>query len=146
MSSPSICDRWTQTDLFWDAGVTLRIGGACGASLLASFGGRRGKKPVTKKSRRTGEMIHPPVGGRRCRTKFGKRIAAPEIANWMSVPCPSPQKIRVRSRRNISNRVGAPLMGRGLSCEPVDDVRAQPPSNQELLDALAEHLADTKLV
>ena len=44
--------------------------------------------------------------------------------------------------RNLANRVWAHFMGRGL-VEPVDDFRlTNPPSNPELLDALAEHLGD----
>jgi hypothetical protein len=50
--------------------------------------------------------------------------------------------------RNVANRVWAHLMGRGL-VEPVDDVRAtNPPTNPELIDALArflvEHRYDTR--
>ncbi|NBO90763.1 MAG: DUF1553 domain-containing protein [Planctomycetia bacterium] len=46
--------------------------------------------------------------------------------------------------RNIANRVWAQLMGRGL-IEPVDDIRdTNPPSNPELLDALARHLVENK--
>ena len=41
--------------------------------------------------------------------------------------------------RNLANRVWAHFLGRGL-VEPVDDVRAtNPPTNPELLDALARH-------
>jgi hypothetical protein len=46
--------------------------------------------------------------------------------------------------RNWANRVWAHLLGRGL-VEPVDDVRTtNPPSNPELLDALARHLVENK--
>jgi hypothetical protein len=46
--------------------------------------------------------------------------------------------------RNVANRVWAQLTGRGL-IEPVDDVRdTNPPSNPELLDALAKELTDAK--
>jgi hypothetical protein len=42
--------------------------------------------------------------------------------------------------RNLANRTWAHFLGRGL-VEPVDDVRAtNPPTNPELLDALARHL------
>jgi hypothetical protein len=45
--------------------------------------------------------------------------------------------------RNIVNRVWAHLMGRGL-VEPVDDFRVtNPPSNPELLNALAQHFIDS---
>src|SRR5262249_17879528 len=46
--------------------------------------------------------------------------------------------------RNVANRAWAHFLGRGL-VEPVDDVRAtNPPSNPELLDALAAHLVASK--
>ena len=46
--------------------------------------------------------------------------------------------------RNIANRVWAHFLGRGL-VEPVDDVRAtNPPTNPELLDALAKDLIESK--
>ncbi|HJT77716.1 MAG TPA: DUF1553 domain-containing protein, partial [Gemmataceae bacterium] len=46
--------------------------------------------------------------------------------------------------RNLANRTWAHFLGRGL-VEPVDDVRAtNPPSNPELLDALAGHLVESK--
>ena len=46
--------------------------------------------------------------------------------------------------RNVANRFWAHFLGRGL-VEPVDDVRAtNPPTNPELLDALAKQLIDNK--
>ena len=44
--------------------------------------------------------------------------------------------------RNVANRYWAHFLGRGI-VEPVDDVRAtNPPTNPELLDALAKHFDD----
>jgi hypothetical protein len=46
--------------------------------------------------------------------------------------------------RNLANRYWAHFLGRGL-VEPVDDQRAtNPPTNPELLDALAHHLVENK--
>src|SRR4029079_11414392 len=46
--------------------------------------------------------------------------------------------------RNLANRLWAHFLGRGL-VEPVDDVRAtNPPTNPELLDALARHLIESR--
>src|SRR5262249_47787241 len=43
-------------------------------------------------------------------------------------------------RRTIANRVWADMLGRGL-VEPVDDLRGtNPPTNPELLEALASHI------
>jgi hypothetical protein len=54
------------------------------------------------------------------------------LADWMTKPD------NPFFARNLSNRVWAWLLGRGL-VDPVDDVRAtNPPSNPELLDALAK--------
>ena len=54
------------------------------------------------------------------------------LADWMTAPD------NPFFARNLANRTWAFLLGRGL-VEPVDDVRAtNPPSNPELLDALAK--------
>ncbi len=46
--------------------------------------------------------------------------------------------------RNLANRIWAQMFGRGI-IEPVDDVRASnPPVNGPLLDALSEHLVESK--
>jgi hypothetical protein len=46
--------------------------------------------------------------------------------------------------RNLANRLWAHFLGRGL-VEPVDDVRStNPPTNPELLDALAKQLVENK--
>ncbi|HTU26963.1 MAG TPA: DUF1549 and DUF1553 domain-containing protein, partial [Pirellulales bacterium] len=46
--------------------------------------------------------------------------------------------------RNLANRIWAHHMGRGL-IEPLDDMRvSNPPTNKPLLDALAQHLVDSK--
>ena len=69
-------------------------------------------------------------------TPLGDR--RPALAAWLT----SPQNPWFA--RNIANRTWAHMLGRGL-VEPIDDVRAtNPPSNPELLDALAKHLTDAK--
>jgi hypothetical protein len=60
------------------------------------------------------------------------------LAEWMTRP-DNPY-----FARNLANRTWAWLLGRGL-VEPVDDVRAtNPPSNPELLDALAKFTIENK--
>lgn len=55
------------------------------------------------------------------------------LADWMTAPQ------NEWFARNFANRMWAHFLGRGL-VEPVDDMRlTNPPSNPELLDALAEH-------
>ena len=66
------------------------------------------------------------------RLKGGKIDRRELLADWLTAP-----ENRALAR-NIVNRQVAYLLGRGL-VEPIDDLRAtNPPSNPELLDALAE--------
>ena len=63
-------------------------------------------------------------------------------ADWLSG---SPRRATRLFARNIANRFWGYLMGIGL-VEPIDDMRAtNPPSNPELLDALADHLVRKKV-
>jgi hypothetical protein len=60
------------------------------------------------------------------------------LADWMTAPA------NPWFARNLANRTWAHFLGRGL-IEPDDDVRAtNPPTNPELLDALARHLAASR--
>jgi hypothetical protein len=60
------------------------------------------------------------------------------LAEWLTAPA------NPWFARNLANRTWAHFLGHGL-VEPVDDVRAtNPPSNPELLDALAEHVIASK--
>ena len=68
---------------------------------------------------------HLPPGDRR-----------PLLADWMTAP-DNPW-----FARNLANRLWSHFLGRGL-VEPVDDVRVtNPPTNPELLDALAQYFVD----
>ncbi len=61
-----------------------------------------------------------------------------DLARWMTAPQ------NPFFAKNIANRVWAHFLGRGVF-EPVDDMRAtNPPTNPDLLDALAKHLVDSK--
>jgi hypothetical protein len=127
-------DRWGQTDYWGMQAFFTQVGfkpGPTGESIRTSG------SPETKHPR-TGRLIYAhaldtdmpdahPEGDRR-------RV----LAEWMTG-----SKNRYFAR-NIANRVWAHLLGRGL-VEPVDDVRlTNPPSNPELLDALADHLVSSK--
>ena len=60
------------------------------------------------------------------------------LADWLT----SPQNEMFS--RNLANRIWAQLLGRGI-IEPVDDVRvSNPPVNGPLLDALSQHLVESK--
>jgi len=92
------------------------------------------------------ELTHPrsgePVGASPLagtpvdKSPAGDRRVA--LAVWLTAPDNS------LFARNLANRLWAQYLGRGL-VEPVDDVRmTNPPSNPELLDALAQHVVDRK--
>ena len=100
--------------------------GPTGESIRASG------NPTTKHPR-TGDLIFAHA------LETGMPDAQPEgdrrqvLAEWMTGPG------NRFFARNIANRTWAHLLGRGL-VEPIDDVRlTNPPSNPELLDALADH-------
>jgi hypothetical protein len=79
---------------------------------------------------RTGQVMKPtPLYGKPVAEAFDRRQA---LADWLTAPG------NRMFARNVVNRYVAYLLGRGL-VEPVDDLRAtNPPSNPELLDALAD--------
>ncbi len=124
-------DRWSQTDYYGMQAFFTQV------SLKNTPAGPlvvTGDSPPTKHPR-TGATIPahalgapspaaPPPGDRR------RALAA-----WLTSP-DNPW-----FARNLANRTWAHFLGRGLA-EPVDDVRAtNPPTNPELLDALARHLS-----
>src|SRR5262249_38690946 len=79
-----------------------------------------------------------PARGERAPGKLPPGDRREALAGWLTAP-ENPW-----FARNLANRVWAHFLGRGL-VEPVDDVRdTNPPSNPELLDALAQHLVRSK--
>ena len=127
-------DRWTQQDYHAMRGFFQQVSTktlTSGVALLAEG------NPVIKHPR-TGKLIQPyPLGST-------MPEAAPEgdrrrvLAEWMTQP-DNPY-----FAQNIANRLWAHFLGRGIVM-PVDDLReTNPPSNPELLDALATHLVTNK--
>jgi hypothetical protein len=128
-------DRWTMNDYYG----------------FAAFFAQTGRKPGDDPretvifERGSGEVKHP-ISGQVMRPKFlgGE---TPEIkgqtrrevlAQWLTSP-ENPY-----FARNVANLVWNHFIGRGI-IDPVDDVRiSNPPSNPELLDALARKLVDYK--
>jgi hypothetical protein len=110
-------DRWKQSDYY---------------GMSAFFTGGSTQHPRTKKevyayALGTDMPAANPSGDRRV-----------TLAEWMTRPD------NPFFARNLANRVWAWTLGRGL-VEPVDDVRAtNPPSNPELLTALAQYLTDNR--
>jgi hypothetical protein len=110
-------DRWKQSDYY---GMTAFFA-------TTTTNHPRTGKPVFAHALGTDMPDADPKGDRRL-----------PLADWMTKP-DNPY-----FARNIANRTWAWLLGRGL-VEPVDDVRAtNPPSNPELLDALAKIVVDNK--
>lgn len=111
-------------------GISAPISGGEEAVYLGRGGGRRGGNPV--KHPLTGkEMTPTPLLGKPLDLE-PDRDPREVLAAWATAP-ENPFFAKV-----IANRVWADLMGRGI-VDPVDDLRAtNPPSNPELLDALAK--------
>jgi hypothetical protein len=127
-------DRWSQTDYFgMQAFFTpLNVKAAPRGELLEAAGDPQTTHP------RTGEKIHAHALGTPmpAASPSGDRRGA--LAAWFTAP-ENPW-----FARNIANRMWGHFLGRGL-VEPVDDVRdTNPPSNPELLDALAKQVVATK--
>jgi len=123
-------DRWSQTDYYGMVGFFAPVA-AHGDSVYSSgdpvTNHPRSKKPVHPHALGVAEPDADPKGDRRL-----------ILADWMTKPD------NPFFARNLSNRVWAWLLGAGI-VEPVDDVRAtNPPSNPELLDALAKFTIDNK--
>ncbi|HYT93095.1 MAG TPA: DUF1549 domain-containing protein, partial [Gemmataceae bacterium] len=127
-------DRWSQTDYF---GMQ---------AFFAPVGVR--KTPQGEFVQATGDPLtkHPRSGATIFAHALGMAMpsASPKgerrlvLADWMTRPD------NAWFARNLANRLWAHFLGRGL-VEPVDDVRAtNPPTNPELLDALAAELARSK--
>ena len=96
--------------------------------------------------RPTGDVVNPrtrlpavmkPLGGAPVRVAAGQDPRE-KLVNWM-VEARNPYFARA-----IANRYWAHFLGRGL-VEPIDDMReTNPPTNPELLDALAKELVENK--
>ena len=127
-------DRWKQADYYgmsaFFAAVAAR-GSGNGESVSSSG------DPVTKHPR-TNTTVFAYSLGAEMPTAYLSGDRRVGLADWMTRPD------NPFFARNLSNRVWAWLLGRGL-VEPVDDVRAtNPPSNPELLDALAKYVVENK--
>ena len=126
-------DRWTLNDYY------------SFAAFFAQIGRKPGDDPreTVIFDRHDGEVKHPVthaamrpkfLGGETPDIKGESRREA--LARWLT----SPQNPYFA--RNVANILWAHFIGRGI-IEPVDDVRiSNPPSNPELLDALAARLID----
>ncbi len=127
-------DRWTMDDYYGFA------------SFVSQVGYKQAKDPreITIYNVGEGNLVHP-VAGREVRPKFlgGDYVEqAPEkdlresLADWLA------SSENPAFSRNIANILWAQFLGIGI-VDPVDDMRiSNPPSNLELLNALAAKLVE----
>jgi hypothetical protein len=128
-------DRWTMTDYYGFASFFSQVQRKRGEdpreTIVTAAGGGEVNHPVT------GKPVPPKfLGGEAPEIKERDRRVL--LAKWLASP-DNPY-----FARNLANMVWAHFMGMGI-IEPVDDVRiSNPPSNPELLDALAAKFTDYK--
>jgi hypothetical protein len=120
-------DRWGQADYYGMAAFFTPVG----VRKLGTLEAVTAQGEATAKHLRTGETVSAtPLGGKPVASTKGDQREA--LAAWMTAPD------NPFFARNVVNRLWAHFLGRGL-VEPVDDVRStNPPTNPELLDALAK--------
>jgi hypothetical protein len=122
-------DRWTQDEYYEFAAFFSQIGRKRGEDVreqvIFNRGGGEVKHPVTGKN-----AVPKFLGG--ARPDVAGKDRREVLANWLASP------ENPFFARNFANRIWHHFFGIGI-VEPVDDVRiSNPPSNPELLDALAE--------
>ena len=127
-------DRWTMNDYYSFAAFFPQIGRKNGEDPRESIIYDRGDGEV--KHLVTGKNMKPKfLGGDEPDIKSGESRRA-VLAKWLASP-ENPY-----FARNVANIIWAHFMGKGI-IDPVDDVRvSNPPSNPELLDALAKKFTE----
>jgi len=128
-------DRWTMNDYYSFAAFFAQVGRKAGDDPRETVIYDRGDGEV--KHLVTGKPMHPKfLGG--VEPEIKKESRREVLARWLT----SPQNPYFA--RNLANIVWAHFTGRGI-IEPVDDVRiSNPPSNPELIDALAAKFIEYK--
>ncbi|HEV8605495.1 MAG TPA: DUF1549 and DUF1553 domain-containing protein [Tepidisphaeraceae bacterium] len=129
-------DRWTMTDYYGFASFFTQVQRKRGEdpreTIVTAGGGGEINHPVS------GKPIPPKFLGGESPDVSGAKDRRVLLAKWLASP-DNPY-----FARNLANIVWAHFLGRGI-IEPVDDVRiSNPPSNPELLDALASHFTEYK--
>jgi hypothetical protein len=123
-------DRWTQTDYYGMVGFFTPV--AARGEVVSAAGDPRTTHP------RTGKPVFAHALGVPMPDADPKGDRREVLAAWMT------NADNPYFARNLANRTWAWLLGVGL-VEPVDDVRAtNPPSNPELLDALARFTIENR--
>lgn len=127
-------EKYSQADYYSFAAFFARVG----SKTSQDFGIFGGESVIMIRSDgevghpRTGQVLPPtPLHGKPVPESLDRRQA---LATWLTA------RDNHYFARNVVNRYWAYLLGRGL-VEPIDDMRAtNPPSNVELMNALAEEL------
>ncbi len=121
-------DRWTMDDYYGFASFFAQVrrkNAEDPRERIVFDGGGDVQHPVTKQNAK------PRFLGTDTPENFGRRTRREAVAEWLTSP-ENPW-----FARNVANIVWAHFFGVGIT-DPVDDVRiSNPPSNPELLDALA---------
>jgi hypothetical protein len=131
-------EKWTQNDYYGLAGFFSNIrrignGNQMAAQVIVGPPNRR----LQVRNPKTNQPVEPKVLDD-TEIKPDTEDLRVALADWIT----SPQNPFFA--RAIANRVWAHYMGRGI-IDPVDDIRVtNPPSNPELLDALAKDLVEKK--
>ncbi len=132
-------ERWSQTDYYGLAAVFARVG---------RKGGFADAEVPTNEMiflKDSGEVLHPRTGQAVAPRALGgppfelTKFTDPRrsLANWMTA------RDNPFFARTMVNRLWAHFLGRGI-IHPIDDARStNPPSNPELLAALAQDFADS---
>jgi hypothetical protein len=127
-------DRWSQTDYYGMVDFFAPLGRKLSqqGEMIVAAG-----EPITRHPR-TGESVLAHGLGTPAPEREPSGDRRPALADWLA----SPQNPWFA--RNLANRIWAHFAGRGL-VEPLDDLRAtNPPTNPELLDALANYLVASR--
>lgn len=125
-------DVWSQNDYYGMQAffAQVKTKGTLRGPVLAAEG-----QPETKHPR-TGQPVFAYALGTEMPEASPQGDRREGFADWLTDPD------NRWFAKNIANRIWAQFLGRGL-VHPVDDVRASnPPSNPELLEALARHLVE----
>jgi len=126
-------DRWSQSDYYGMAAFFSTVG----IRKIANLETVSAQGESSARHLRSGAMISAtPLGSQAVESTKGDRRE--ELAAWMT-GADNPF-----FARNLVNRLWAHFLGRGL-VESIDDVRStNPPTNPELLDALAKKFVESK--
>ncbi len=126
-------DRWTMDDYYGFAAFFARIGRKRHEDYrqwIVFPGGGETRHPVSNR------VVRPKFLGEETPDIANGEDRRVSVARWITSPS------NPYFSRSVANRVWEHFLGRGI-VDPVDDVRvSNPPSNQRLLDALAERLVE----